>query len=112
MNTPQENVSSGASPVDLARITMQPRFALGHCVATPGAVEALARNHQDHSFLLMMHAQCLWIHAPESTVQRNMCAIQSGDSIHGVFRLVDGQRLWAITEADRSVTTLLLPEEY
>lgn len=100
------------SPIDLARITMQPRFALGRCVATPGALETLKRNHQDYSFLLMMHSQALWVHAHESTVLRNMSAIESGDSIHGVFRLADGQQLWAITEADRSVTTLLLPEEY
>ncbi len=102
----------GLSPVDLARITMQPKFKLGRCVATPGAVSALARNRQNHSYLLMMHEQALWIHMDDAGVARNVQAIEAGGAVHGVFNLRDGQVLWVITDADRSATTLLLPEEY
>ncbi len=100
------------SPVDLARLTMQPRFALGRCVATPGAMSALSRNRQSHSYLLMMHEQALWIHMDDAGVARNVQAIEAGGVVHGVFNLRDGQVLWIITDADRSCTTLLLPEEY
>jgi hypothetical protein len=92
--------SPGLSPVDLARIIMQPKFKLGRCVATPGAVSALSRNRQNHSYLLMMHEQALWIHMDDAGV------------VHGVFNLRDGQALWVVTDADRSTTTILLPEEH
>jgi len=36
----------------------------------------------------------------------------SFDRLFSAYGLADGQRLWVITEADRSATTLLLPEEY
>ncbi len=110
---PSSSVASlpAFSPVDLARITMQPRFALGRCVATPGALVALERNRQNHSYLLMMHEQCLWVHMDDAQLGQAMHAVGSGASIHGVFKLRDGSVLWVITEADRSVTTMLLPEE-
>jgi hypothetical protein len=104
--------SPGLSPVDLARIIMQPKFKLGRCVATPGAVSALSRNRQNHSYLLMMHEQALWIHMDDAGVARNFQAIDSGGVVHGVFNLRDGQALWVVTDADRSTTTILLPEEH
>ena len=39
-------------------------------------------------------------------------ALASGGRLMGVYLLPDGTKVWVITEADRSVTTLLLPEEY
>ena len=39
-------------------------------------------------------------------------AVKYGDRILSAYKLGAGQRLWVITEADRSVTTLLLPSEY
>jgi hypothetical protein len=44
--------------------------------------------------------------------QSNDRAVQDGTRILSAYQLSDGTRLWIITEADRSTTTLLLPEEY
>jgi hypothetical protein len=43
---------------------------------------------------------------------RNLRAVREGTRVFSVYELRDGTRIWIITEADRSVTTILLPEEY
>ena len=42
----------------------------------------------------------------------NLRAVREGARVFSVYRLSDDTRIWIITEADRSVTTTLLPEEY
>jgi hypothetical protein len=39
-------------------------------------------------------------------------AVREGTRVFSAYELRDGTRIWIITEADRSVTTILLPEEY
>ena len=39
-------------------------------------------------------------------------AVREGRRVLSAYGLRDGTRIWIITEADRSVTTILLPEEY
>jgi hypothetical protein len=42
----------------------------------------------------------------------NLRAVREGTRVFSAYELRDGTRIWIITEADRSVTTILLPEEY
>ena len=42
----------------------------------------------------------------------NLRAVREGRRVFPAYELRDGIRIWIITEADRSVTTILLPEEY
>jgi hypothetical protein len=42
----------------------------------------------------------------------NLQAVREGTRVFSAYKLRDGTRIWIITEADRSVTTILLPEEY
>jgi hypothetical protein len=49
----------------------------------------------------------------ESDKALNVEAIASGqDRVFSAYQLPSGDRLWVITEWDRSVTTILLPDEY
>jgi len=43
---------------------------------------------------------------------QNLRAVREGTRVFSAYELQDGTRIWIITEADRSVSTILLPEEY
>ena len=89
-----------------------PRFPLGQVVITPGALAALEAMHQTPYAFLSRHAQGDWGDLCDADCQENARALQGGFRLFSSYALGDGQRLWIITEADRSATTLLLPLEY
>jgi hypothetical protein len=88
------------------------RIPLGHIVATPGALQALARADQSDSLLLARHASGDWGDVSPEDARLNDEAARTGERILSAYTLRDGTRLWIITEWDRSITTLLLPDEY
>lgn len=89
-----------------------PLFQLGQVVATPGALELLDRA-ETNSFDLLLRHQCGdWGSVPPEDGDANRDAVQHGYRILSSYYLNDTERVWIITEADRSVTTLLLPDEY
>lgn len=88
------------------------RFPLGRIVATPGALDALQKNEQQALELLSRHAGGDWGTVCAEDAQANDFAVRDGLRVLSAYCLHDGTRLWIITECDRSVTTLLLPEEY
>jgi len=88
----------------------------GRIVATPGAFAALAQSSVqwgELNELLDRHASGDWgdLEYPEDRAA-NERALLEGGNIHSVYTLANGTRIWIITEHDRSVTTVLLPEEY
>jgi hypothetical protein len=87
-------------------------FEAGQIVSTPGALEALERNNQSTSEYLRRHLSCDWGDLCQEDRQANDEALKEGLRILSAYRLGDGTKIWIITEADRSATTLLLPEEY
>jgi hypothetical protein len=87
-------------------------FALGRIVATPGALLALVAAGRSVGDFLPRHALGDWGDLDADDRRRNDDAVTDGGRILSAYSLSDGLRLWIITEADRSVTTLLLPEEY
>jgi hypothetical protein len=89
-----------------------PRFPLGRTVATPGALEALARAGETPLPYLVRHATGDWGYLDQNDKVENESAVKDGHRILSAYRLADHTRIWIITEADRSVTTILLPEEY
>ena len=87
-------------------------FPLGQIVATPGAIDALTRaNQQPHDFL-NRHVAGEWGELENEDKAENDYSLQHGFRILSSYVTVAGEKLWVITEADRSATTLLLPEEY
>lgn len=87
-------------------------FELGCIVATPAALDLLNQVNIRPSDLLWRHERGDWGNIDNDDAVLNRCAVHSGGRVLSSYALGEGRRLWIITEHDRSVTTLLLPEEY
>ena len=88
------------------------RFPLGTIVATPGAIQAMQDAGQTASVFLDRHAACDWGELSRQDKTLNDEAVDGEARIMSAYRTSKAVRLWIITEADRSATTILLPEEY
>jgi hypothetical protein len=87
-------------------------FILGEIVATPGALQALAAAGHSPLEFLTRHARGDWGELCAEDREQNTAALRDGHRLLSAYALGNGQKLWIITESDRSVTTLLLPHEY
>ena len=88
------------------------RFSLGQVLATPGAIGALHDAQQSSTEFLNRHLSGDWGGICAEDKQANNEALLNGERLLSAYRTKLGTKLWIITEADRSATTLLLPEEY
>ena len=89
------------------------RFTLGRIVATPGALRALEEAGQTPAEFLDRHVEGDWGEAlDDEDKQENEFSVAHGLRILSAYTTRSGQKIWLITEADRSLTTLLLPHEY
>lgn len=88
------------------------KFPLGQVVCTPGALEALERSGQTPDFFLDQHASGNWGIVDEEDWALNGQALKDGSRILSAYVTLRGDKLWVITEADRSSTCCLRPEEY
>ena len=86
-------------------------FPLGRLVATPGALTALAAAGENPVGLLARHQSGDWGDVGPEDWRANDRDLRQGRRLLSAYG-VGGSRLWIITEADRSATTILLPEEY
>ena len=86
------------------------RFALGRLVATPNALAQVPPD--DMLASLARHASGDWGDVCPEDWQANEQALCCGSRLLSAYRTGTGVRFWIITEADRSVTTVLLPEDY
>jgi len=93
-------------------ITTTTAFELGSIYITPGAIDALVESNQHAQEFLQCHQRGDWGEVDEHDRQENELSIREGFRILSAYRTAKGARLWIITEADRSSTTILLPEEY
>jgi hypothetical protein len=91
---------------------MTARFSLGQIVGTPGALVALAEAGRTPLEFLRRHSTGDWGDVDEEDRQANEQSLLDDSRILSAYKLSTGERLWIITEADRSSTTLLLPSEY
>ena len=87
-------------------------FPLGDLVATPRALNALEKNGIVPMRLIARHMRGDWGNVPHDDAAANTEALRIGARLLSSYALSDSARIWIITEADRSATTLLLPEEY
>ena len=85
-------------------------FSLGRVVATPNALEAISPDEVAKA--LARHAACDWGDVGPADRKENELSLREGFRLFSVYHDRDGKRFWIITEADRSVTTVLLPEDY
>ena len=99
MNT----TSNQTPPID------RPTFDLGRIFVTNGALDLVP---QDRANGLKRHADCDWGDCCLEDRNMNDDALDHGDRLLSVYHDRNGTKFWIITEADRSVTTILLPDEY
>ena len=89
------------------------RFFLGQIVVTPGIMDALGgAGLGTLAPFIRKHSSCDWGEVDAHDALANNAAVQDGGRLHSAWTLASGVRIWIITEADRSATTLLLPDEY
>ena len=88
------------------------KFPLGRVAATPGAMDALRRSGEGAGAYLNRHARGDWGDVPPEDATENEISVQQGLRILSAYRLTDNTKIWIITEADRTSTCVLLPEEY
>jgi hypothetical protein len=89
-----------------------PLFPFGQIVATPGALALLEKANKSPLEFLSRHLRGDWGDLCEEDKTENDLSLKEGFRLLSSYRVSDGQTLWIITEADRSATTLLLPDEY
>lgn len=85
-------------------------FPPGRLVATPGVLESVPREELLNAY--SRHLCCDWGDLCSQDKQMNDWAVKNGARLLSAYQSSGGVRFWIITEADRSCTTLLLPEEY
>ena len=86
------------------------KFPLGQVVSTPAAIEAV--DPDDMRQCLARHVAADWGDACAEDREENETALRCGLRIFSVYRDRNGVKFWIITEADRSSTCILLPEDY
>ena len=91
---------------------MAPKFKLGHVVATPGALIAFTEAKDAIRTYLNRHVTGDWGEVSSGDASENELSLLAGFRLLSAYRIKDGTRIWIITEANRSATTVLLPEEY
>jgi hypothetical protein len=88
------------------------RFPLGRTLATPCAIRALELAGESHEIYLRRHQSGDWgVICPDDR-KVNEEALRKGYRLLSAYDLSNDVRIWIITEADRSATTILLPTEY
>lgn len=88
------------------------KVELGSVFLTPGVITALQESEDDPAHFLARHQAGDWGDLDPEDRQANEDALRRGERLLSAYETSKGTRLWIITEADRSSTTLLLPDEY
>jgi hypothetical protein len=102
MILPNENGGAGPFP--------EARFAMGRIFATPAALKAI--SPQDMSKCLARHLSGDWGDLDMEDVRENEFSLKEGFRLFSAYHGENGIKFWIITEADRSITTILLPADY
>ena len=96
---------------------MMSKFPMGQVVMTRGIADRCDNDSLFSFFVtkaLQMHSEGNWGDLDDSDWESNQEALTSGDRLFSSYYLDEqhSEKIWIITEADRSYTTVLLPSEY
>ena len=87
-------------------------FSPGLLVATPGALAAAEASGESLFEYIQRHLEGDWGDISDPDIYENLSALEHDLRLLSSYKLKNGTRIWLITEADRSSTCVLLPEEY
>lgn len=97
---------------------MGKRFKLGRLVATAAVADCAMKDHTFAAFVsksVRLYENGDWGQTCKEDKQQNDHAVENGERILAVYEqagVKEPMKIWIITEWDRSVTTILFPEEY
>ena len=103
------NLNTPTKPETTASVA---RFPLGQTLITPGAQEAIRDAGQMPLEFLLKHQSGDWGEVCEEDRRENELSLREGFRLLSAYLTREGEKLWVITEWDRSATTILLPSEY
>jgi len=86
------------------------KFPLGRTVITRNALEQL--TNEDVRAALARHGTGDWGQVCDDDRQENELSLREGYRLLSAYVSAAGEKFWVITEADRSATTVLMPEDY
>lgn len=90
---------------------MAQHFPLGRLFVTRGISDLIDQGINIYTFL-KRHVNADWGDICEADKTLNDLAINSNDRLFSSYQVHPELKIWIITEADRSATTMLLPSEY
>ena len=93
-----------------ANIVTTAKFQLGQIVATPNALDHLTQD--DIRSGIIRHKSGDWGDLDADDRKENDQALEKGTRLLSAYQASNGVKFWIITEADKSSTTVLLPEDY
>ncbi len=85
-------------------------FELGQICGTPAVLEAV--SPEEMADAICRHSRCDWGELDRQDQLANKRALESGGRLLSAYKTKSGTKVWVITEANRAVTTVLLPEDY
>ena len=88
------------------------RFQPGRILATAGSLKAMEEAGVNPALLLERHLSGDWGDLCHEDRAENELSLKEGFRLLSCYTLTSSERIWLITEADRSATTFLLPSEY
>lgn len=103
-------MQANINTTDTAQTTA--RFPLGRLFMTHGAIEALEDAGQSPQEFISRHVRLEQGELCEDDHKENLFSVDKELRIFSAFKTAKDVKLWVITEADRSATTLLRPDEY
>lgn len=92
----------------------QMKFKMGKIVVTKGVNNKIAEDEAFSKFILnslARHANCDWGELNKIDWQENELSLKEGFRVLSAYTYKK-DKVWIVTEADRSVTTVLFPDEY
>ena len=88
------------------------KFSPGQLVATPGALDTCEKAGVIPFHYLLRHVRGDWGTLSAEDKKANEDALIYGNRLLSAYVLPTGEKIWILTEADRSSTLMLLPSEY
>lgn len=91
---------------------LEPKFSLGRVFLTQGAKQAILDSNQNANEFLQLHQTGNWGIVGKEDAEENEFSLKNGFRLLSAYKTKQNIKIWIITEADRSSTTVLLPSEY
>ncbi len=98
--------------VAIGNLQRTKKLEIGSVFLTPKASRALVEANESPDEFVARHESSDWGEVGSAESMENELSLKKGFRIMSGYTLSTGKKVWIITEADRSATTLLLPEEY